>query len=238
MSLNKALNAMIDRHRSGNPDIPSAIEELFQKKGSGVKEHFSVSQLFYCPRWAFLHRAGVPSKDDCTSILKMLTGTYLHSVIQDALESIDGYGYREKELGSKEYSLLGHIDGAIPIKKQLVEIKTVAANGASMIRRQGMPSYYVKQANLYVALWNMRKKTKLDSIWFIVLNRDSMEFVPIEPYAIDEKLQKEILDSVYRYCKMWEAGRLPGKNSKDKCARCSNAAICGKSDSLSYYLKG
>ena len=244
MSLDKMLATMLEKQGTGLDDIDDALAE---KRGlEEVKTFFSVSQLFYCPRVAFLTRAGIPRIIDPKSGRKMLFGNLLHDMIQDAMKRcLAGYSFVERTLFVPELSISGHIDGAIPPKGQLVEIKTVSSNQASKISKLGMPDYYVKQANLYIYLWNYlssNKKAKgifgthLDNIWFIVLNRDTMDWVPLEPVKQDEELQSSIINDLYSYQKLWGSDDLPPMGTN--CQRCSDFKLCKSISMLEDILPG
>jgi len=237
MSLDKILGSMLEKKERGLDVIDEALtREEDDGKWKEPLPNFSVSQLFYCPRTAFLTRAGVPRKIDPVSSRKMTFGTFLHGKIQGALKNITGYGYVEETLSVPKLSIRGHIDGAIPSEGHLVEIKSMSSAQATKAGRMGMPDYYSSQANLYVALWNMLHEEKLSSIWYIVLNRDSMQWAPLEPVSQDIKLQKSILKDLRGYVKMWENGQLPPM--KPNCAKCNDFGMCKQVSSLEDVLVG
>jgi CRISPR/Cas system-associated exonuclease Cas4 (RecB family) len=236
MSLDKIIGAMLEKNEMGLDVIDSALVQENQEWRE-PSPHFSVSQLFYCPRVAFLTRAGVPRKIDPVSNRKMVFGNLLHDKIQNALGSIVGYGYVEEVLNCPDLSVKGRIDGAIPSKGLLVEIKSMGASQSSKASKLGMPDYYEKQANLYIALWNMLKDQKLNGIWYIVLNRDSMEWVTIDIATENQEMQKETIKNLKKYAKMWERGELPPMKQSG-CPNCSDFAMCKQITNLTDILVG
>jgi len=237
--LDKTLSLLLEKTGSGLSSVISGIEDQFEvDHWVPVKDYFSVSQLFYCPRKAFLARLGAPKRDDFSSCFKMSVGTDLHTYIQNSMESnLSGYGFREFELTSTSLSVIGHIDGAIISEGKLVEIKTVSSHMAMSVRRRGMPDYYLGQANLYAYLWNRKYKRKLDKIWFVVLCRDSMDFINLDPVPIDNSIQRKTAKLLKQYCNMWESGIFPERKSKN-CSDCSLNSICGKSDKIRDFIVG
>ena len=237
-ALDKTLSALLEKSGSGLSPVIDDLQSKFSTGWVDTKPYFSVSQLFYCPRKAFFARLGAPRSDNLSSCLKMHMGTVMHELFQDSMERVtSGYGFREFEVSSDSLSVTGHIDGLILEDGKLVEIKTVSSHGAMSIRRRGMPDYYLGQANLYCYLWNKKYKRKLTKIWFIVLSRDSMEFINLEPVAIDTALQKKTVSNIKRYCNMWEGGNLPPRKAA-RCEDCSLNSICGSSERISDFLPG
>jgi CRISPR/Cas system-associated exonuclease Cas4 (RecB family) len=238
MSLSKIANTLLDRHESGLTAVFTGIEEKFARGWSNPSNAFSVSQLFFCPRKAFLARAGVPDSPDLSSALKMSVGTFLHEIIQDSMDKhLANYGFRELELYREKLSVRGHIDGALLEEGTLIEIKTMASNGVQKAIRVGMPPYYQKQANLYCYLWNKKYKKKLTKIKYIVLDRDSMDMMHIPDYDIDIPMQNRIVDDLKNYCAMWERGAFPYRAGMP-CSICSLKSLCNASNSLKDYLVG
>lgn len=238
MLLDKILGSMLEKKAIGLDIIDNAlVRDDDDGKWKEPSPHFSVSQLFYCPRAAFMTRAGAPKKIDPVSNRKMLFGTALHKMIQDAMkDSITGYSYIEETLSVPKLSIRGHIDGAIPSDGYLVEIKSMGSSQAAKARKMGMPFYYLNQANLYVALWNMLFEEKLSAVWFIVINRDDMQWVPLDPVPEDKKMQSGILKDLRTYVKMWENGTLP--EMKQTCQNCSEFGLCKSISSLEDIFPG
>jgi CRISPR/Cas system-associated exonuclease Cas4 (RecB family) len=230
MSLNKILQDIVDSKKSGVSSIDARIKHKYLSGWRSPQEYFSVSQLFYCPRWAFLNRAGAPSLNSADSIFKMEIGTFLHKMIQDALrDSGVGFSNAEMTLSSKKYSVLGHPDGMILDKEMLVEIKTVSSYQASSISKSGMPDYYIRQANTYAHLWNCTTNNELphiNKIWFIVLDRNTCKWVNIDPVSCDIAIQEDVMKKLTRYKKMWASGELPPTPVGNKCNSCLNKSLC------------
>jgi CRISPR/Cas system-associated exonuclease Cas4 (RecB family) len=225
-AVNKALRMMLGSKNT--TDISTNAIDRFQESRNkrdvrSPKPTFSVSKLFYCPKGAFMDRAGISEINPCVSIRNMEVGTMMHEYLQDMLKEVYcNYGHVEERLTIPDFPVVGKIDGAIEDKGILVEIKTT---GNPMGFRRGIPDYYVGQSMLYMWMWNqLNPKSLLDKAWFIVINRESMTWVDVPYLKYEDSIADKIVSDVRNYDKLWTSGQFP---KIDSCKHCGYNYICG-----------
>jgi hypothetical protein len=229
--VNKSLRLMMGSN-STSEYTTDAIDRYQEKENKREirppKHYFSVSKLFYCPKGAFLDRAGLSEINPCVSVRNMEIGTTIHEYVQNMLSKIYcNYGHVEERLEIEGFPVVGKIDGAIEDQGMLVEIKTT---GNSFSFRGGVPDYYVGQSTLYMHMWNiLHPRNILDKAWFVVLNRESMTWVNVEPMKLDIGLAKRIELTVKGYDKLWGSGEFP---EIEKCKHCGYFYICGANNKM------
>lgn len=227
------LEALADLNVAKEDKIDRLIEESRSTGWTAPRDYFSPSRIFFCQRGCFLARAGVPSKNSAQAIRRMDVGNLLHEYIRSFLRGYGGFGHEEEEL--KALGMFGKIDGIVD--SSLVEIKTMGSRSSDNVRAyRKMPEYYVDQALCYVAMWNHLRNEKLDNVWFIVLNRDTMEWISVDDVKVTKELVDETLKKVFYLDELWKAGEMPKK--KKSCGDCQHKSICRQTKKLSDILKG
>ena len=133
---------------------------------------------------------------------------------------------REAELLNKWGKPLGHIDGMVEIDRQfyLLEMKTANAARFKEMVKNGPPSYYMAQMQLYMHHSNQLSKhgNRLIKCLFIVLCKDNsdihIEWVDYNPsYAESES---------NRMHHIIECENLPEPTNDFTCRFCDHKAVC------------
>lgn len=247
------LDALDSGEKSLTKRLSRTIEKVSERGWSEPRISFAPSKLFYCARGAFCRRAGCPESPSALSIMRMRMGTAAHEIIQGMLKGRMGFGNAERKVQSynakeddssgKSPHVVGKIDGTILTKGILVEIKTAGGFTAKSLAEGKVPSYYLDQAMLYTSLWNQcaykiwGEKKKLNQIWFVCMDRDSMQWLDVPLIKVSASNVSDIWENIRVLNNLWLKGKLP--EPSPKCdVKCEYYSTCRRADRLSDLLPG
>jgi hypothetical protein len=243
MRRNKALEELLSNEGLKDGLNTQMLDRLVEqhanesKRWIPPKDHFSVSKIFYCPRGAFLDRAGVPAMSGAHGLRRMLFGIKIHEMMQELLKRVPGFGYIEERLEYPSLEIVGRIDGCFIDRGVLLEMKTAGGFQTKKMKNGWIPEYYQSQANFYCWLWNKLKADKLHSIWWVVLDRDSLDWIKYEPQLMNEEIALAAVAHCARLNTMWGNCVLPPP--KNRCeVSCEYFSICKQAEVLTDILPG